>query len=222
MSKPHYDVVIATPGKMIHNAYVKSLLETTKWLNERGLTYKWLNRESSFIPSAREQVALDMEGVDWGASEIGRGEFTYGKIFWIDSDIEWDVEAFAKIYESDLDVVGGLYMIDLAGSVACAFFDKEQLPRLVNEKEFFMQDEPVEVFGIGFGFVAMKSGVFEKCSRPWFEIKHVKWEAFPVAVNVGEDYSWCMNARENGIKTYVDPTVRVKHHKGIIYEMKPA
>ena len=46
MNKPHYNVLIATPGKMFHNAYIKSLVETTKWLHERGLTYKWLNAES--------------------------------------------------------------------------------------------------------------------------------------------------------------------------------
>ena len=220
--KPHYNVLIATPGKMFHNAYIKSLVETTKWLHERGLSYKWLNAESSFIPSGREQVALGEPGVDWYATEVGCGEFTYDKIFWIDSDIEWDVKDFAKIYDSELPVISGLYMIDLAGSVACAFFDNEQLPRLVNEKEFFMVEEPVEAFGVGFGFVAMKQGVFEACSRPWFEIRHVKWNDQPVAVNVGEDYSWCMNARDHGFKIMVDPKVRVKHHKGLVYELRPA
>lgn len=220
MSKPHYDVLIATPGKMLHAAYVQSLIDTITWLNSKNLTYKFLNKQSSFIPSGREQTALDMEGVDWGTTEVGRGKFTYGKIFWIDSDIEWDVESFVKIYESELPVIGGLYQIDMAGSVACAFFDKENLPRLVNEKEFFMHEDPIEVFGIGFGFVAMKSGVFEACSRPWFEIRHIKWEVYPVSVNVGEDYSWCMNARANGFATMVDPTVKVKHHKEIIYELR--
>lgn len=218
--KPHYNVLIATPGKMAHNTYIKSLIETTKWLNSKGITYKWLNSVSSFVPSAREQVALDEPGQDWYSNEIGCGEYTYDKIFWIDSDIEWSVKDFAKIYESDLPVVSGLYALDENGTVACAFFDEEQLPKLTNQKDFLDIKEPTEVFGVGFGFVAMKSGVFDVCSRPWFKIRHIKWITDPVAINVGEDYSWCMNARENGFKIMVDPKVRVSHHKATVYRIK--
>jgi hypothetical protein len=59
--------------------------------------------------------------------------------------------------------------------------------------DFFMQEEPVEVFGIGFGFVAMKQGVFEKSDRPWFRIEGVKWDGLDFECNVGEDYSFCVN-----------------------------
>lgn len=33
--KPHYDVVIATPGKEMHQDYVKSLIKTTTWLLDK-------------------------------------------------------------------------------------------------------------------------------------------------------------------------------------------
>jgi GT2 family glycosyltransferase len=85
-----------------------------------------------------------------------------------------------------------------------------------------MQDEPVEVFGIGFGFIAMKSGVFESMDRPWFRIRGVQWDGLDFECNIGEDYSWCMNARNNGFRVMLDPTVRVKHHKEIIYELRPS
>ncbi len=221
-SKPHYNVLIATPGKSMEPAFVESLVKTCAWLSSQGLTYKFLTKASSFIPSGRELTALDLYQNDWDTREVGAGQYTYDKIFWIDSDIEWEVSDFQKLYEHELDIIGGLYQSHPNGTVACSFRDALGLPEKVHETDFFMADEPVEVFGVGFGFVAIKQGVFEKCDRPWFKIEHIRWFELDFDTNVGEDYSFCMNAYRNGFKTYVEPTVRVKHHKSVIYELPPA
>jgi hypothetical protein len=63
----------------------------------------------------------------------------------------------------------------------------------------------------------MKEGVFENIPRPWFKIRHVKWDEVDFEVNMGEDYSWCENAKDQGYEIWVDPTVRVKHHKETIF-----
>lgn len=218
---PHYDVVIATPGKELHQDYVKSLIETTTWLNAQGLTYKWLNKSGSLVSTTRELTALDSYNPDWDATQIGRGEFTYGKIFWIDSDISWDIEHFQKILESDLDIVGGLYQTAPDGRVAVAFFDGAGQPTVVREQDFIMIDGTIhEVYGLGFGFIAMKSGVFEKCDRPWFFMRAIRWQHLEFDLNVGEDYSFCVNARNNGFKVYLDSEVKVRHHKEIIYVLR--
>jgi hypothetical protein len=219
MTKPHYSVLIATPGKMIHAEYVECLVETCDWLSKNGLTYKFIGKQSSFIPSGRELTALDSYESDWVTREVGAGKYTYNKIFWIDSDMSWDVEDFKRIYFSDLPIVAGLYATHPNGTVACSKFDPEGRPALVHESEFFMQEQPVEMFGVGFGFVAMKHGVFEACDRPWFRIEGVRWDGLEFDTNIGEDYSWCMNARRNGYKTFIDPLVKVKHHKETIYEL---
>ena len=220
--KPHYNVVIATPGSMLHAGYVKSLVETMRWLSEKGLTYKWLNKAGSLVSTTRELTALDSYEPDWETREIGRGEFTYEKIFWIDSDIEWTVEDFSKILNSELEIVGGLYQTHPNGRVACAFFDGAGQPTVVQEADFMLMDEGAhEVYGLGFGFIAMKAGVFEKCDRPWFLMERIKWQHLDFDLNIGEDYSFSVNARRNGIKTYVMPDVRVKHHKEIVYELRP-
>jgi hypothetical protein len=221
MDKPHYDVLIATPGKMVHAEYASSLVDTIRWLESEKLTYKFLNKQGSLISSTRELTALDSYKPNWETREVGGGAYTYGKIFWIDSDIEWTVESFKTIYESELDIVGGLYQTSPDGRVAVAFYDGAGQPTVVREQDFIMLDpEPQECYGIGFGFVAMKSGVFEKCDRPWFLMERIKWAHMDFELNVGEDYSFCVNARRNGILTYVDPTVKVKHHKEIVYEIR--
>jgi hypothetical protein len=218
---PHYNVVIATPGKEMHQGYVTSLVDTLRWLGEQGLTYKWLNKAGSLISTTRELTALDSYNPDWEARAIGRGQFTYDKIIWIDSDISWDIDQFKALWEHDLDIVGGMYQTAPDGRVAVAMFDGAGQPTVVREQDFIMMDATIhEVFGVGFGFVAMKSGVFEKCDRPWFLMERIRWQHLDFDLNIGEDYSFCMNARRNGFKVYLDSTIKVKHHKEIIYQLR--
>lgn len=220
-TRPHYDVVIATPGKELHQGYVDSLVKTTEWLNQQGLTYKWLNKSGSLVSITRELTALDSYEPDWETRNIGRGEFTYDKIFWIDSDIGWDIEQFQKIWESDLDIVGGMYQTAPDGRVAVAKFDFDGMPTVVREQDFILEEQRyIEVYGLGFGFIAMKSGVFEMCDRPWFLMERIKWPHIGFELNVGEDYSWCINARRNGFRIMLDSEVKVKHYKEIIYEIR--
>ena len=217
MNKPHFDVLIATPGENMVSAYVQALVDTTRVLNEKGISYQLLTKSGSFVPSTRELTATDTFSHNWETREIASGKYTYNKIIWIDSDIEWTPEDFLKLYYSDLDIISGLYQTNPNGTVAVNLTDSLGRPTLVNKVHFLLWDVPVEVGGVGFGFVAMKSGVFEKMNRPWFKIREVQWDDVDFKVNMGEDYSWCEGAKEAGFKIWVDPLVKLKHHKEIIY-----
>ena len=216
----HYNYVIATPGHSMKVEYVNSLIETIKWIQSENKTFTFLSRYSSFVPTARELTAIDSPGHNYDTNAIGSGRFTYDVIVWIDSDIEWTVEDFKNLVSSDKEVLSGLYQLDWAGSVAVGYPNQIGTPTRVNKVEFLLHDEPVEVGGVGFGFVAMKSGVFESIPRPWFLIGKVLWkEGEDLRVNLGEDYSWCGRAQQYGYKIMVDPDVKVKHHKETIFEV---
>lgn len=220
VTKPHYNVVIATPGKVMHSEYVTSLVKTIDFFSKKNLSVGFVSRQSSFVATARELTATNTSTHNYETDQIGSGEFTYDKIFWIDSDIEWEVEDFWNLYSSDLDIVSGLYVLDPMGTVAVHIPNKNGAPTRVNKVEFIMHDEPVEVGGVGFGFVVMKSGVFEAIPRPWFLIGKVQWSPdSEMRVNVGEDYSWCGRAQQSGFKIFVDPTVKLRHHKETVYEV---
>jgi hypothetical protein len=214
---PHYNVVIATPGSAMKAEYVQSIVKTCAVLGKEGLSYTFLNKVSSFVPSARELTATDTYVHNWETREIGSGTFTYDKIIWIDSDIEWTPEDFMSLYHQDLDIVSGLYQTSSNGTVAVNYPDDKGRPTKVNKVEFLLHDEPVEVGGVGFGFLAVKHGVFEAMERPWFLIRRVKWEDLDFYTNVGEDYSWCAAAQDAGFKVYIDPNVKVNHHKETVY-----
>ena len=216
----HYDVLIATPGNSFVAEYVQSLVATTRVLNEKGISYHLLNKYSSFIPSTRELVATDSYQHNWNTQDVGGGKYTYRKIFWIDSDIEWTPDQFLRLYEMDLDIVSGVYKTHPNGTVAVNKTDDKGRPRKVNETDLFVEWEPFEVGGVGFGFVTMKHGVFEKMKRPWFKIRFVDWDDVDFSVNMGEDYSWCEGAKEAGFKIMLDPQTKVLHHKSTVYHVK--
>ena len=214
MTTPHVNVLIATPGHSLMGPYVMSLLATTRHLDQHGITWAFLNRYSSHVGDAREVTLANSLHNHVGDSRPLYGEATYDKIVWIDSDIAWTPDDFMRLYESDLDVVSGAYLL-ASGDVTA--YPKRLGPALRYEEVLTMK-EPVKVHSVGFGFLAVKHGIFERLSRPWFQSVPVtmtddetgeEW-TFPI---MGEDISWCERVNQLGIDIWLDPTVRVTHHK---------
>ncbi len=214
MTKPHVNILIATPGRMMEAEYVKSLVATLGYLDKNNISYLYLNEYSSQVNAAREATAMGSKFLHAWSREPLNGEATYDKMIWIDSDISWSVEDFVKLYESKFDIVSGIYFNEdgvplFAFEENDIYFDHSKL----KHKEY-----PFEVFGVGFGFVAVKSGVFEVTPRPWFETEFQKItneDGREMFIPWGEDYSWCIKAKNAGYKIYLDPSIRVGHHKKI-------
>lgn len=216
MTVPHYNLVIATPGHSMHKEYVKSLLTTTTYLNSIGMSYHFVSQYSSFVPSARENTATDSYGADWEAEVFGGGKFTYDRILWIDSDISWTVEALQTLLDSDLDIVSGMMPVSRDSRIGAMRFNEYGHPMSLRALDFLVEADPFEVDGVSFGFLAVRAGVFEKMSRPWFRIRQTAIEGVGYAVDLGEDYSWCVGAKEAGFKVWVHPLVKVEHMKEMV------
>ncbi|MSX83313.1 MAG: hypothetical protein F2740_03095 [Actinobacteria bacterium] len=212
----HYDVLIATPGNMLESQYVKSLVLTLSECDKRGITYKWLNNYSSLVHHARELTASGTEGLNLNPNQVSPNgdENTYNKIFWIDSDIAWTPEQFFKLYDSEKEVISGAYLLaDGFTTTVHAWGAPGGMPAV----EIVKMTDPIRVQSLGFGFVCMKSGVFEKITRPWFSHEYVKVgqaeDGSDIMDAVGEDISWCVKAYRAKIDLYFDPTVLVTHIK---------
>jgi hypothetical protein len=214
MSKPHVNILICTPGRMMEAEYVRSLITTTSYLNKEGISYAYLNEYSSQVNAAREATTMGSRLLNAFCKEPVNGEITYDKMIWIDSDISWTPEDFMKLYESKFDIVSGLYFNEEGVPMFTfkeddIYFDHQQL----KQKQY-----PFEVFGVGFGFVAVKSGVFESIQRPWFETEFQRItneDGEEMFIPWGEDFSWCIKAQKSGYKIFIDPSIRVGHHKKI-------
>lgn len=206
----HYNVVIATPGFSMDGEYVKALMTTCERLVDEGISFTFLSEYSSFVPHAREATAMGSKDLRYDKKQIASGKFTYDKIFWIDSDIVWTPEDFLKLYKSPQDILSGLYILDDEKSVPCQ--PVNDMRRMVRAEIKFKTDT-FEVGAVGFGFVCVKSGVFESMPRPWFKLARLNRGDERPELMVGEDFSWCYSATQQGFKIWVDPTVCVTHRK---------
>ena len=197
--------------------YVKSLVNTLAECDKRGLTYRFISGSGSLVHHARELTVSGGEGLELNPDHKGPigDSVTYNKIFWIDSDISWEPWQFFKIYDSEYDVCTGAYLLaDGVTTTVHAWGTPGGIPK----QEIMQMTEPLKIQSMGFGFTAMKSGVFERMERPWF--KHYtqgiqKSDGTTIEDSLGEDISWCINAYKSGIEIYFDPTVLVKHMKKI-------
>lgn len=214
-SKPkHADVIIATPGHSLLGPYVMSLLGTIERLGRENISWAWLNRYASNVADAREITLANSLHNNIAEQRPLYGQLTYKKIFWIDSDIAWTPDDFMRLYESDFDIVSGAYL--LASGEVTAY--PERLGPGLRYDEVQQMSDPLKVHGVGFGFLAVKQGIFERLSRPWFQSVPVtmtdgetgeEW-TFPI---MGEDISWCERVGRLGFDIWLDPMVKVTHHK---------
>jgi hypothetical protein len=215
VNKPHFNVVFATPGNSFTPGYLRSLLLSTNALNQEGLSWNWLNQGGSLVSMARESTIGGWDTNNIEMTQPCSGDFTYDMIMWIDSDISWmPVDLFA-IYNSDKDIISGCYLME----------DRHipiyRQPRGGMMPEQMLDDykKPFKVAGAGFGFIGVKSGVFEKMPRPWFgpvavpSVNEKTGERTEDFILVGEDLSWCTKAINSGFDIWVDPNVRVIHQK---------
>jgi hypothetical protein len=211
--KNHVNLMICTPGHSLMGSYVKSLLETANELNKAGITWGYSNEYSSHVGDAREMTLNGGPEMNPFDSRPFKGDITYDKIMWIDSDIAWKAEDVIKLYASDKDVISGAYLLANGSVVA----HKEKFGRPFSYEEVKDLKEIEKIYSAGFGFICVKNGVFESLSRPWFQasndiIKGPDGQELPFAI-MGEDTSWCHRVNELGFEVYFDPTVQVTHHK---------
>jgi len=211
----HYNVLICTPGHSMEAEYVKSLVETLSVLQYNNISYKYLSEYSSTVSGAREATLMGSLFLDvFNPRPVG-GKITYDKIIWIDSDISWNPQDFMKLYYSEYDITSGVY-INNKGTPMFTQLESE-LEKDINEMANY--ESPFEISAAGFGFIAMKSGIFESIERPWFDsiFQEVKNEDKTKSMKIpfGEDYSLCYRARFAGYKIFLDPSIKITHHKKI-------
>lgn len=148
------------------------------------------------------------------------GEIPYDYLFWIDSDIIFTSEQFAKLLSAEKDIISGIYMMSNGREFATVKHWDESHFTQHGRFEFLTQEtipqdgRLMEVSYTGMGFMMVKHGVFERLEYPWFR---------PVFKNIGnavdftmEDVAFCLAAREAGFQIHVDPTVRVGHEKQMV------
>lgn len=152
----------------------------------------------------------------------------FDSILWIDSDVLFKVEDVLRIISHDEPICSGAYPFKNPNS------QQMTLTSLDGKKIHFGKDGLTEIECAATGFLYIKKEVFDtmigvfnmpRCNTsfdqpcyPFF--KPDVWKIKGDDLYLGEDYSFCMRAREAGYQIMLDPKIRLKHIGNYEYDWK--
>ena len=207
-------VILCLPGNMYSGKFMTSLLELVFHISKQGGQAVVSQQYSSMVNFARCKVAG--ADVTRGPDQKPFNSQPYDYMMWIDSDIAFSNEQFDQLLNMDCDVASGWYQ-QPGGSTTVVekmdsdYFKEHGIYQFISGIE--MRDRKFEFQAdyIGFGWVLIKQGVFEKMKYPWFAPRRMKvGEYYDMC---SEDVAWCLDAKEANVEVYVNPRAWVGHEK---------
>lgn len=126
-------------------------------------------------------------------------------VFFMDSDMEFPPGTLDRLLSHNKDIVGGFYVRKKKGYLPNAFkLGFAQGDKLMTE---FVTDFR-EVEAIGTGCLLIKTDVFRKLPKPWFEYEPTD---SPDGHMSTEDIVFCKRAKNLGYQIYCDGSVACGH-----------
>ena len=173
------------------------------------VAYSWMNG----LPIYQMGITKRMV-VDWARNDLARkakshvNEYT-GKIFshllWLDADHVFNPDLACCLAQhmrnKDIDAISALYYQRVGPTLPVAYVKDTSQDKY---KHFPLIEVPpslCEVDAVGFGAMLMKRDVFDRVPEPWFTIDY----------RAGEDISFCVKAKEYGVRFFLDGTYKLGH-----------
>ena len=202
-------ILIATPFYEVkgYSPYIKSLVQTIHWLSRySGIEFDWTDRSGdSYVWRARNAMA----------DFFMRSDCT--EMVFIDSDQGWSLEAFVRLINADVELVGAAYPVKNNWEhygVTIHTKGPNNVPDL-DEKTGLIRGEKVPT-----GFMKIKRSVFEKLQKA--QPENWYWESGKKMhdhfghltlghVKYGEDISFVKRCAAIGITAWVEPRCDISH-----------
>jgi len=215
-------VVFCLPGSHYSGRFLTSFVELITACHSLGLRPLISQSYSSMVNFARCKVA---------GADVTRGkhqspfgsQVNYDYMMWIDSDIAFTVDNFIQLLEMDKDIASGWYAqpggtgiggfyTPVVEKMNDEYFKKHGSYQFLTTEDMSKKNKLTKVDYIGFGWVLIKKGVFEKIEYPWFAPKLIDLGKGIQDV-CSEDVSFCHDVKKAGFDIWLDPTCRVGHEK---------
>ena len=218
-------IVFCLPGRGVSYTYLKNFVQLCFDIVQNGMSIQISQDYSSMVNFARckclgANVLRGPDQIPWD------GKLEYDYQIWIDSDIVFNTQQFWQLLdladngEEEKEIVAGWYATEDGSTTSVAHWLEEDDFRknggVMNHEtveSISKRKKPFTVDYTGFGWVAIKNGVFEKLPYPWFAPKMQVFESGAVQDMCGEDVSFCLDALEEGYEIWCDPRIRVGHEK---------
>lgn len=150
------------------------------------------------------------------------GKVDYDYLFWIDSDVLFEPDQIVRLLNHDVDIVSGCYIMHnnqnypIVETMDDAFFLQHGHYDFWSRQDLENRQKLgglIDVAYVGFGFICIKKGVFEKLKYPFFSPRKIRFGDTEIEEWASEDVSWCLNVRDLGYRVLIDPQVVVAHQK---------
>jgi hypothetical protein len=138
----------------LHSAHALSLAELVKFNTMNNIDTHVFMDASTILLTQRERLATM-------ALELG-AEY----MLWLDSDIVFPATTAVRLMAHNEDVVAANYV---RRQFPCKGVAYETIGDWENPVPFDVQDDLVDIEGIGMGCVLMKTDIFAELPKPWFE-----------------------------------------------------
>jgi len=153
-----------------------------------------IHESGSFIPKVRNRLVENVRRI---SKEAG---VTIGWYLFLDADMRFPADTPQRLMAHNKDIIGCTYVRRSAP------FDC--LGRTLTNKPVEAKDlDLLEMAGLPTGVLMIKSHVFHSLKRPYF-FGPYREESAPGANDQfewGEDYGFCIKAREAGFQIWLDP-----------------
>lgn len=127
------------------------------------------------------------------------------RILWVDSDVLVFPDSLVKLMEADKDIVSGV-IVGKQEPYEILVANKDEKGRYVPVTSL-PSKRVIEADAVGFGFILIKTSVFDKIEPPYFVMGDV----------IGEDYYFCEKAKAAGIDVWVDTGCNLGHVGQYVY-----
>lgn len=219
--RKHMKVIIATPFYEVKafSPYIVSLAQTIRLLTALGIDWRFMELSGdSYVHRARNTMA-DMFLRDPDATDL----------FFIDSDMSWDPEAFVKMCMLPDDVVGGAYPVknNWGAWTSIPKIHEEADAKHLHGRNLGDGSALIEAQVLAGGFLRIKRSVLERFREHYTDLWYLepstdpenpqhKFTQFFGAESIdhrffGEDHMFSKHLREMGIKMFIYPNVNIVH-----------
>lgn len=193
-TKPFKVSILVPTRDMVNTQFSYSITQLVKTSSEAGIDVYVFYDSSTILLNQREKLI-----------EMGK-EIQSDFVLWLDSDMVFPSTTLLRLLEHNKDVVACNYYKRTNPQTTVAYRSLKDWNSWV---PMVPEDELVEVEGVGFGCILMKTSIFKKVKKPYFEFTYDKnenrWH--------GEDFNLLKKLRKEKVKIYVDTvlSMEIKH-----------
>jgi len=185
--------ILVPTKEMVHTHFAFSLSQLYKTTSEVIDTYLFFD-SSSILLNQREKLIEEAKAID---SDY---------VLWLDSDMVFPSTSALRLLKHNKDIVGCNYLKRTKPLKPVAYKNigdwDSYLPLIV-------EDKLIKVEGVGMGCILMKTEIFKKIKKPYFEFRYNEksddW--------LGEDFNLMTKFRDVGYEVYIDTLLssEIKH-----------